>query len=523
MASPNPSPSTRPGSHGSESPRDDIMDLDASAPEEMDVDEATEDQSVSNPSHQRRKSELRMAPDELKRGNKSQKQYHPHGAWTRQASAFHEGRITPAVKARHWEAPSDFNPFFQDLTGKTGLSTAQERINLARYYTVSALVEHDSNDAGPLDWRELSLSARLNVIDGLEEIEGMAPYLGNEKEGVDAREWQEMDKGAANARATLQYLQINLLQPQNWRDYYQQNPRLSGIINPTFTAVPTSTAGPMPPIGAQVEKARKETAGDTVPKYNWDKEELVWCRTYIKDKKDRFVTPNVADTETKIDWTKWTASSDDDKCSGALKQMQRDHHNTFKGRVFPKHTRRGGQNFDPRPSGAKPHRSCLSIWKKLVMGEKKGDLVFLRTLSEINPARHKNAYEKLRAAVVAANTQPGSNFVPATDAEEESPAPESQVVAAESGTGVEQHTTLTYRDRGQTGPGYRATGDEATVSASVPVGLREPASRLGDIDESYDEDMEDEDHTGVGLLPIVRTARPLVPYTSGDEDTDESD
>lgn len=445
--------------------------------------------------------------------NSGQRLYHPHAMWVQQAAAFHSGPITPAIRAIHWPAHSDFSSFFRDLTGDSGLAIAQERISFARYYTVSALVEYDHEGAEPLAWSELSLPARLNIIAGLEEIEAMAKYLQTDGE-ANPEDWEEVDRGAENARITLQYSQNHLKQAQNWWEF-NQHLRAPRTIVKTFTAVPPSTtvqpSAVLQPSTA-VQPSTGKSSADIGPKYNWDDEEIVWCRAYAKDKKVRFVDRRVSDTETNVDWTIWHChSSDESKCSASVKQMQIDHHEHFKGRVFSRHTKGIGRNFDPRPSGKEPHRSCLSIWKKLVAGTKKGDLIFCETLRDIN---FKYSNLAVNAAAAVANAQAGTNLVPVpvadadADADEGDSAPKPQVSTkttvdnlggslgsvAGFSSDVEQQTTPAHRDQGENNVlGYRAIGGEVSAMEPTPVDPSEPARRYVEIEEDYDAGMEDDE------------------------------
>ncbi|TID17955.1 hypothetical protein E6O75_ATG10600 [Venturia nashicola] len=539
MSSPSQSASILPEIHASGSPRDHDMELEPSGPEEMDVDEPTEEQSVSNHGHQRNHSEPSMSPSKRVKGNDGQRQCHPHGLWVHQAAAFHSGRLIPAVRVIQWPAPSDFDAFFQQLTGDTGLAIAQERIYLARYYTVSPLVDHGFHGAGPLTWGELSLSARLNIIGGLEEIEAMAKYLQTDGE-ADPKDWEAADTDAGIERDTLQYAQTHLADAQNWWDYTQLHPRLPQTILQKPTATQTSIAGPPPTTVTQEEKVKKDNSGKTSSNFVWENEELEWCRAYIKDQKDRFVKPTKrADTDTKVDWTIWSATNgDESKCSASLKQMQIDHHNHFKGRAFPRRTKKVGEYYDPRPNGTTPHRSCLSFWKKLVVGVAKGDLEFCQQLSAIN-SKYKHWEEKAAeaAAEAAVKARAGSDSVSAGTVHHGNTLPnaqgsrtmimmtmaDSQVSTAESSPEVEQQNALANRPQGElTVPGFQLTGDDAlTLAPTSPtsVGPREPARRDTEIDEDYDEGMESEEQEeDVDTAPVPPVHPAPAPFPSSSED-----
>lgn len=182
-------------------------------------------------------------------------------------------QITPQVRAAQpaSRAPdgtrlpeaSEFDPFFQGLTGDTGLVIAQERIDLARLYTIQPRAEHPSDGTERLNyyiWRDLGLAPRLNIIDGLEEIERMAERLQTEGEG-DPRDWENLNADAATIRESLQEAQHHCRDPQNWWEY-AQNPVLSRAPLLPRTIIQTSTARPRTNTGAQMEKVKKSKPQD---------------------------------------------------------------------------------------------------------------------------------------------------------------------------------------------------------------------------------------------------------------------
>lgn len=182
-------------------------------------------------------------------------------------------QITPQVRAAQppSRAPdgtrlpeaSEFDPFFQGLTGDTGLVIAQERIDLARLYTIHPRAEHPSDGAERLNyyiWRDLGLAPRLNIIDGLEEIERMAERLQTEGEG-DPRDWENLNADAATLRESLQEAQYHRRDPQNWWEY-AQNPVLTRTPLLPRATIQTSTARPRTNTVAQVKKVKKSTPQD---------------------------------------------------------------------------------------------------------------------------------------------------------------------------------------------------------------------------------------------------------------------
>lgn len=499
----------------------------------VDVDEATEGQYPLSNAHKHDDSDSSVPVAKRRKGNDGQRQYNPQGKWVVQAGVFHLGRLAPKDKTMKWPMPSPFDPFFQDLTSDTGLVLAQQRIDLARLYTAA----HRSDE---YKWSALDLATRLNIIQGLVEIERQEESAQREG-GDDLDRWAQLSDDATAIREEFQAAQAHFNDPDDWVEYDARQRVAAGDtkgLRPAASPKITKTRV------TKTKKVKTDASGNEKLKYSWYEDELVWCHDYIKDKYDRFVKPGVADTETNIDWTFWHADSQyDSKASPAMKKMQDDHHEHFKGHVFTKTTKKGGEKELPRPIEG-PHRSCFSFWKKLVKSEKGGDPIFRKHLIAIDP-KYMNPKEKAakKTAEAAAKAQAGSGIVSAGDADDESTLPKpqvskktslkkldkSQVLAAESVSDADQQTTLTHRSKGEkTVPGYGATDEEVIDSDPTSVEPGEPARREIKIDEddysSEEEGEEEEDEEmdeDTASISAVHLAP--APAPSPSEDTEESD
>ncbi|QDS77532.1 hypothetical protein FKW77_000882 [Venturia effusa] len=310
MTPTNPGASASLQDHGNETSREEAMDLDSPRAEDMEIDRDFQRPSAPQRARKRVFSGSSSPVAKRRKGNDGQRLYHPHGSWTIQAGAFHNGRITPAVRATHWPEPSEFDPFFQNLAGEAGLDIAQDRIDLARLYTVSPLAEDDSDSAerpSNYVWRNLGLVTRLNIIQGLEEIERMAEFVQFEGQ-TNYEEWDKEHDNAASVRDALQSAQFHLNDPYNWWEHEPHTPvvpettiQTSAVRTKASNSAQVNREGnrqshdpQKDPVGPEPDDSNDiddldsddsdfsedddedEKKGDN-GKWEWEPEELDWC------------------------------------------------------------------------------------------------------------------------------------------------------------------------------------------------------------------------------------------------------
>lgn len=126
--------------------------------------------------------------------------------------------IAPSVPSREQLLlESFFIPLGSDATESANDALAQRRIDYVKPYTQSPgeakkKSKGDRESLSKTDWRILSLKHRLNVIEGLQEIEDHKPKTPTEA-------WEELKPRARVVRKKLVEGQNWLVEPTSWEDY----------------------------------------------------------------------------------------------------------------------------------------------------------------------------------------------------------------------------------------------------------------------------------------------------------------
>jgi hypothetical protein len=282
----------------------------------------------------------------------------------------------------------DIGPFFQDVTPEV----ARRRIGQVRPYAFPT-------DLTPT-WSHQSVQARLNYIEGLQDIEQMVEEREDE---ANIEEWMALAKAATELRKRLQEAQLYLRDPETWEEYENSRTDAAKITEPGQKVKigseksKTSTQGPKVD-GKETKAPTQKLEIVKKKRENWDyePEELDW----LYDKSLDYI--NGGDTAT-IPWT----AKDWPREGPQLKQLNLDHKTRFHGPEkeqdkFPLRTKEGFRKDEKaghrNPRTNESERGGPALYRKLPKIKEFRDLVGWDIYGAKNPGSAGYAEALLRDA-----------------------------------------------------------------------------------------------------------------------------